>query len=212
MSIDGIGFLAAGRVVEVYRRLYYFPIMQTRPAQPADLDHLIDLDATIEATEYLHLERGGEGLAASWRLEQRPLREKRIDANAMTDEQRFAIKQIVTGVEDGIALAVEYGGHLMALASARTDAENNTLQVIDIRVDYEYRRQGLGSALLYQLIHHAREAKMRAVTATTLTNNLPAARFLAKGGFDLAGVNTHLHSNHDLVKEAVSLFWYAAFD
>jgi RimJ/RimL family protein N-acetyltransferase len=186
--------------------------MQTRPAQPADLEHLIDLDATIEATDYLHVEKSGEGLAVSWRIEERPLREKRIDANKMSEDQQFRLRQIVGGAEEGLAVAVEYGGHVMALAAGRIDAENKTLEVVDIRVDYEYRRQGLGSALLYQLIHHARDAKLRAVTATTLTNNLPAARFLAKGGFDLCGVNTHLHSNHDLVKEAVALFWYAAFD
>ena len=186
--------------------------MQTRSAQPADLEHLIDLDATIESAEYLHVEKTGEGLAVSWRIEERPLREKRIDANKMSEDQQFRVRQIVGGAEDGIALAVEYGGHVMALAAGRIDAESNTLEVIDIRVDYEYRRQGLGSALLYQLIHHAREAKLRAVTATTLTNNLPAGKFLAKGGFDLCGVHTHLHSNHDLVKEEVTLFWNAAFD
>jgi hypothetical protein len=53
---------------------------------------------------------------------------------------------------------------------------------------------------------------MRAVRATSLTNNVPAAHFLAKAGFDLAGVDTHYRSNHDLVKETVTLFWYAAFD
>ena len=86
------------------------------------------------------------------------------------------------------------------------------MELIDLRVDYEYRGQGLGSALLYHVINRARETGMRAVTATTLTNNLPAARFLLKAGFDLAGVDTHFASNHDLVKEAVALFWYAALD
>jgi N-acetylglutamate synthase-like GNAT family acetyltransferase len=186
--------------------------METRPGQLADLDHLIDLDATIEASDYLHVERSGEGLATGWRLEERPLREKRIDPNTITEDQRFTLKQLIGGVEDGLVLAVEYSGNLMALAAARVVAESSILQIVDVRVDYEYRRQGLGSALLYQLIHHARETQMRAVMATTFTNNIPAAKFLAKGGFDLAGINTHLLSNHDLVKEAVALFWYAALD
>ena len=42
-----------------------------------------------------------------------------------------------------------------------------------------------------------------------ISNNVPAARFLAKAGFDLTGLDTHWGSNHDLVKEAVTLFWYA---
>ena len=84
------------------------------------------------------------------------------------------------------------------------------LELIDLRVDYEYRRQGLGSAMLYQILTYGREHTLRAVTAATLTNNLPAARFLSKAGFDLGGIDTHFFSNHDLVKEAVTLFWYAA--
>ena len=186
--------------------------MQIRAAQLGDLDHLLDLDGTIESSDYLHVERAGEGLAASWRLEERPLREKRIDSNALGDDARFAIRQVLEGVEEGIALAVEYGGNVMALAAGRINAERKTLELIDVRVDYEYRRQGLGSALLFQIIAHAREQKLRAVTATTLTNNPPAASFLIKGGFDIAGVDTHFNSNHDLVKEAVALFWYAALD
>jgi ribosomal protein S18 acetylase RimI-like enzyme len=81
-----------------------------------------------------------------------------------------------------------------------------------LRVDYDFRRQGLGIAMIYQIINDAREAGLRAVTATTLTNNIIAAKFLSKAGFDLAGVDTHFASNHDLVKEAVALFWYAALD
>jgi N-acetylglutamate synthase-like GNAT family acetyltransferase len=186
--------------------------MEIRAAHLADLDHLLDLDGTIESGDYLHVERAGEGLAVGWRLEERPLREKRIDANAVSEDERFVLKQVLEGVEEGIALAVEYGGNLMALAAARLNAERNTLELIDVRVDYEYRRQGLGSALLFQIIAHARDLKLRAVTATTLTNNVPAARFLAKGSFDLTGLDTHRDSNHDLVKEAVTLFWCAALD
>jgi len=184
--------------------------MEIRAATAADLDRLIDLDATIESAAYLHVERQGEGLAAGWRLEERPLREKRIDANALDDDRMFAVKQVLGGVEDGIGRAVEYGGNLIGLAVARVDGQRQALEVVDVRVDYEYRRQGLGSALLYQVLTHARESNLRAVTATTLTNNVPAARFLSKGGFDLAGLNTHLYSNHDLVTEAVALFWCAA--
>jgi hypothetical protein len=46
----------------------------------------------------------------------------------------------------------------------------------------------------------------------TQTNNLPATNLLQKSGFDLCGVDTHYSSNHDLVKEAVAMFWYAALD
>ena len=186
--------------------------MQIRPAQPDDLDGVIDIDGTIESMKYLHLERTGEGLAQTWQLQERAAREKLLDANAVDDDRRFALKQILGGVEEGIVLVAEHDGQLVALAVAQPWVENKALRLIDLRVDYDFRRQGLGTALLYQLIARARDSQMRAVTARTLTNNFPAAQFLLKAGFDLGGVDTHFLSNHDLVKEAVSLFWYAALD
>jgi ribosomal protein S18 acetylase RimI-like enzyme len=186
--------------------------MRIRPAQPADLDGLIDIDGTIESPQYLHVERSGEGLLQKWVIEERQAREKLIDANAIDDDRRFALKQILGGVEEGTVLVAEHEDQLVALAVARPEVDTNALRLLDLRVDYEFRRQGLGSVLLYQLITQAREDQLRAVVARTLTNNLPAARFLSKAGFDLGGLDTHFLSNHDLVKEAVSLFWYAALD
>ena len=186
--------------------------MHLRSATVSDLEHLIDLDGTIESTQYLHVEKSGEGLALAWRLEPRPRREKLIDANAVNDDRKFEIKQVITGVEDGIAVAGEHDGQLMALGIAVVDPTFNLMRIIDLRVDYDQRRQGIGSALLYQIISHAREKELRAVSAVTLTNNLPAAAFLQKAAFDMTGLDTHRMSNHDLVKESASLFWYAALD
>lgn len=186
--------------------------MQLRPATPADLDRLLDLDATIESSQYLHVQRTGEGLGVAWQIEPRPLRSKLVDNNPLTDDQRFALRQVLTGVEEGVGLVAEHEGDLVALAVAQVDADAQTLRLLDLRVDFDQRRQGLGSALLFQVITDARERGLRAVAAQTLTHNLPANQFLAKHGFDLTGLDTHLRSNHDLVKEAVTLFWYAALD
>lgn len=186
--------------------------MQVRAATISDLDRLPEIDATIESSRYLHLERTGEGVTASWKLEERPLRTKLIDANVPTDDQRFSLRQVLSGIEEGAALAAEHEGDLTALAVAQIDPAASVLRLLDIRVDYDLRRQGIGSAMLFQLIATARERNVRAVTAQAPTNNLPANQFFAKAGFELTGFDTHLRSNHDLVKEAVTLFWYAAMD
>lgn len=186
--------------------------MIIRPAQLDDLDRLLDIDATIESSQYLHIDRGGEGLAVNWAIEERPAREKLLDSNSISEEQRFVLKQIAGGTEEGAVLVAEHADQLVALAVARRDVERQTLHVLDVRVDYDFRRQGLGSAILFQIIAQARDSGLRAVAAHTLTNNLPAARFFSKAGFDLTGIDTHFHTNHDLVKEAVALFWYAALD
>jgi GNAT superfamily N-acetyltransferase len=186
--------------------------MQIRPATSGDLSAVRDIDGTVESTFYLHLERGGEGLTASWRLEQRKAREKLIEPNQLDDDVSFSLKQIVTGIEEGLAIAVELDEQPVALLIGRREDATGMLRIVDLRVDYDYRRQGLGTALLYQAIGWAREAGLRAIATETLTNNVPAGALLAKCGFELSGVDTRRRSNHDLVKEAVTLFWYVPLD
>jgi ribosomal protein S18 acetylase RimI-like enzyme len=186
--------------------------MEIRPIRPADLDRLIDIDGTIESSLYLHIDQTGEGLSTSWKIQERPLREKRIDRNQPSDESLFLMKQIVNGIEEGIALLAEHEQLNVATLVAQQEPSFGTLRVIDLRVDFEHRRQGLGSAMIYQVIAEAKSRELRAVQAETRTDNFPATQFLSKCGFDLAGLDLRRYSNHDLVKEAATLFWYAALD
>ena len=186
--------------------------MEIRPVLPPDLDRLIDIDGTIESNNYLHVEQSGEGVAASWRIEQRTLREKRMERNQPSDETQFLLRQVVSGIEEGVALLAEHDRINVAVLLARLEPEFGTLRLHDLRVDFEHRRQGLGSAMLYKLISEARDRQLRAVAANTRTDNFPAAQFLLKSGFELAGLDVRRHTNHDLVKETVTLFWYASLD
>jgi ribosomal protein S18 acetylase RimI-like enzyme len=186
--------------------------MEIRPVQPADLGDLVDIDGTIESGQYLHVDRSGEGLSVTWKVDERPLRERRIDPNRLGDEPQFLLKQIVTGADEGAALLAEHDEMKVALLLAQADPALDVMRLLDLRVDFDHRRQGLATAMLYQLIAAAREAELRAVVTETRTDNVPAARFLSKCGFDLTGLDTHRRSNHDLVKEAVTLHWYAALD
>ena len=187
--------------------------MEIRPVQPADLSDLAEIDATIESTEYLHLERTPDpegGLSVTWKLTERPLREKRTQRNRMGDDTEFVLKQVASGADEGLALLAEHGGQKVALLLAQPQPQFGTLRILDLRVDFDVRREGLGSALLYQAINHARELDLRAVLAETRTDNVPAARLLTKCSFDLAGLDAQRHSNHDMVKEVASLIWYAS--
>ena len=186
--------------------------MQIRPVQPADLNDLREIDGTVESTQYLHLEKTGEGLSQSWKLEARPLREKLIFSNPMNDDTAFLLKQIVTGADEGFTLLAEHEDRPVAFLLAQPVHAAKVLKIFDVRVDYDFRRQGLGLAMMYQAIAHARESELRAVLAETLTNNLPASQFMQKCSFELSGLDTKRNSNHDLVKEAATLIWYAALD
>jgi GNAT superfamily N-acetyltransferase len=186
--------------------------MEIRPMVAGDLEGLKDIDATAESSHYLHVERGGEGLAASWKMEVRPLREKRVHRHELDDEGQFAIKQIVSGVEEGFALVAEHEGQPVAVSAAIPNRTAEVLELIDLRVDYDFRRQGLASALMFQMIQRAREENLRAVMAKATADDFPALQLLGKLGFEAAGLDTHYHSNHDLVKESVTLFFYLTLD
>ncbi len=183
--------------------------MQIRPATRGDLDQLSEIDGTIESTRYLHLEQSGEGFTRAWALVERALRQKLIDPNRLGDDTTFLLKQIVTGADEGVAMVAEHDGQLAGLLAAHRHPERGTMHVADLRIDYEQRREGIATAMIYRVIGEARQAGERAVSAQARTNNLPANQFLAKSGFDLSGVDTRMHTNHDVVKEAATLFWYA---
>jgi ribosomal protein S18 acetylase RimI-like enzyme len=186
--------------------------MEIRPATPSDLRDVSEIDGTVESSEYLHLERTAEGLSVTWKLSERPLREKRVERNRLGGDTEFVLKQVAGGADEGLALVAEHEGQMVAMLLAQPQLQYGTLKVIDLRVDFDFRREGLGSAMLFQAINHARDLELRAVTAETRTDNVPAARLLSKCGFEIAGVDTQRHSNHDLVKEVASLIWYAALD
>jgi len=184
--------------------------MDIRPVQPADLNALIAIDGTIESLNYLHVDRAGEGLTIHWKVEERPLRTKWVDRNRPGDELQFLAKQIAAGIEEGVAVLAEHDGATIGQMLAQPTPQFGTMRLIDIRVDYDFRRQGIASGMLYQLITEARSRELRAVSAEVAANNEPACRLLLKRGFDLAGLDTQRHSNHDLVKEAATLLWYAS--
>lgn len=186
--------------------------MEIRPAKPADLASLSDIDGTIESTKYVFLDRAGDGLTTTWRLEARPLREKLVESNPIGDERTFLLRQIVSGIDDGVALLAEHEGQVVGMGLAQSDPSHQTMRILDVRIDYDFRREGVGTVMIYQIIEQARQRELRAVAAETRTNNFPANQFFQKLAFELAGLDTARFSNHDLVKESATLFWYAALE
>jgi ribosomal protein S18 acetylase RimI-like enzyme len=186
--------------------------MQIRPMELRDLDRLPDIDGTIESSDYLHLDRRGERLAITWSLEVRRLRERLIASNALSDADRWNMKQVIEGIEEGVALFAEHDGDPVAALLAVPVHETGVLRIVDLRVDYDQRRQGIATAMVYQAVQHARDAGRRAVWIESRTNNLPAGEFLLRAGFELMGVDGARTSNHDLVKESATLEWYMPLD
>lgn len=186
--------------------------MDLRPITPADVDLLHDIDSTTESGQYLHVDLSGEGLSVGWRLSERPLRERRVEANRLPADLLFTARQIAAGHEEGLGMVAEHEGGLLAAVLAVPRPEPKVVELLDVRVDYDYRRQGMGTAMVYNVLQLARNMDYRGVRAETRTDNVAAAKFLLRHGFKLAGLDTHRHSNHDLVKEQATLLWFAGLD
>ena len=186
--------------------------MELRPATVADVDAVLEIDGTVESHRYLHVEQAGDGLDVRWSTQDRPLRERLILPRPMDDEQRFTFGQVAAGHDDGQATVVVHDGELVGAVLAQADPPTGVLRLLDLRVDFDHRRQGLATALMYGAIATARDGGLRAVSADVAANNGPAHALLAKLGFALTGLDTQRWSNHDLVKEAVTLFWYLSLD
>jgi GNAT superfamily N-acetyltransferase len=191
--------------------------MQIRPAIRADLEMFRDIDGVVDSTDYLHVEKSGEGVGISIKIEPRPLREKLILANRLSDDAFFAYRQVTEANDEGIALVAEHGGVIVAAAVAQLRIDpalpgSSPLNIVDLRVDFDFRRQGLATAMLYQIIQNARERQSRAVYAEAAANNFPAHELLLKCGFELSGLDTRRQSNHDLIKECATMLWYVPLD
>ena len=183
--------------------------MHLRPAVAADLTDIHEIDATVESSHYLHVECSGDLPELGWRLGRRPLREKQIYPNPLTDELAFTLRQIATGGDEGTALLAEHDDLPVALLLAQPRPATATIELLDLRVDSDLRRQGIATVLLFNLIDVAQQDKsIRAIHAQTLTNNDPATSLLQKTGFELSGLDLRRQSNHDLVKESATLLWY----
>lgn len=180
--------------------------MQIRPLRIADLDALDEIDATIQSDEYLHVDRSAGDGGVSFRVERRPLTERRSESNPIDDDLRFRVRQIAGGIEEGFCRVAELNDLPIAVAVAIPSGD--VVELIDLRVDCDRRREGFGSAMLFQVINFARESESRAIRASVRSSNGPFNAMLAKLGFEIAGIDTHRDTNHDLVKERSTLIWY----
>lgn len=182
--------------------------MQIRPLTANDLDLIDEIDGTIATDRFFFVERQANGLNATFRIEDRALVEPRVESNPVSDDLRFTLKQVATGIEDGLTVMAEHDGVPIASLLATRTPDGTVIDLVDVRVDFDHRRDGLGTALMFQAINYAREGEARAVRAYVHAGNSPFIAMLVKLGFELAGLDTFRESNYDLVKERTTLVWY----
>jgi GNAT superfamily N-acetyltransferase len=99
------------------------------------------------------------------------------------------------------AAAVVLGSPEVEMCEARSD-----LAVLwDIRVPFEERRHGVGSALLRAVEEWARAKGARCLKIETQDTNVPGCRFYARHGYMLGAIRHHAYPQ---LPDEIQLLWY----
>jgi ribosomal protein S18 acetylase RimI-like enzyme len=88
---------------------------------------------------------------------------------------------------------------------------NRYAYIEDIVVDVQYRRRGIGRALIRQAIAWAQENGCPGIMLETQDNNVAGCGLYQSCGFHLAGFDTGLYRGIDPASQEVALYWYLIF-
>ena len=83
---------------------------------------------------------------------------------------------------------------------------NSSIYVYEFHIAPDFRRVGIGRALMAEVAAHAQAQGMRCVVCETQTSNAAAIRFYRALGFTLDGTDISLYSNSDLARGEVAVF------
>lgn len=97
------------------------------------------------------------------------------------------------------------GDEVVGYIEVNKEAWHNVLRVTNILVENQYRRQGIGKALMDYIKTYALNEKNRLILLETQTCNTKAIDFYRKQGFALVGLNTVDYSNNDITNKEVRL-------
>ena len=68
------------------------------------------------------------------------------------------------------------------------------MYLYDLKVSQNYRRRGVGAALIEKSMEIARSKNYRGIYAIAQDNNLAACRFYLKNGFEIGGFDDHSYA------------------
>ena len=74
----------------------------------------------------------------------------------------------------------------------------NSLSIVDLVVDKDQRRQGIGSALVFAAQEWGIQRGLRRVIMETQSKNYAAIQLAQKLGYEFCGYNDHYYENQDI--------------
>ncbi len=167
--------------------------MVIRPATLRDLEACRRLDGSSTSESVWNMQQASERGAISVLLsEVRLPRPLEVPYPASTED---LIPRFERG--DLFLVAEDEAGTVGWLAMSE-DGAGNSGRVDHLVVDWDHRRQGLGTALLREAVQEGRRRGLRAVFCSCPAKNGPAAGFYRKLGLEFCGYNEHLYAEHEI--------------
>ena len=81
----------------------------------------------------------------------------------------------------------------------------------DFFVDLEFRRHGIGHAMMEKAVDWAKARNLPGIMLETQDVNVQACRFYENFGFRLYGFDTYLYKGWNPATNEIALFWYLIF-
>lgn len=129
--------------------------------------------------------------------------------NRYVDEERDYLT-FINNPEKAIFLA--YLGGIIAGRIILYEYWNNYAYVEDIVVDFEFRRHGIGRALMDRAKQWARHKGLPGIMLETQDNNVQACHFYESCGFRIRGFDNLLYRGLDPNTDEVAVYYYFLFE
>jgi len=169
--------------------------MKVRPAVPADLKQCATLDHHNTTTRVWQMNRREDTARGAVTISFHSVRLPRPmrvyyprDPNRLWDDWRHW---------DGFLVAEE-DGYIRGYLGLRVHAAEGKGWIRDLVVGRPFRRNGIGSLLLYKAIQWTAERNLHQLTLEMQSKNYPAIHFCQKHGFHFCGFNECYYSNQDI--------------
>ena len=107
--------------------------------------------------------------------------------------------------DDIKAWGIVENGQLIAVIETVVEGWSNRLRVTELWVDDDYRREGIGTALMDLAMQRARDEKRRVLMLETQSRNEAAIAFYLSYGFTLIGFDACAYQNNDLYRKEVRM-------
>ncbi len=111
-----------------------------------------------------------------------------IGAQSTAQDARRVFEHILKSSDLGIVLVAENNGKLAGYAYAayvwRAEFAGETMDIVAVFVDTQWRSKGVGRNLVATLLQNARQRGIRRVTAEVHPGNFGIERTLESSGFD----------------------------